>query len=114
MPEIRGGDSLWPILMEPDDIISVKEAMFRADLDHKAVRRLCKMHAIARQTGRSAPLQISGPAFEMVISGDMVALELLRANRRDHPRVQRYFDHLGISHLQARERKEKLGKRDHS
>lgn len=28
--------------------------------------------------------------------GDVVALELLRGGKRGHPRVSRYFDHLGI------------------
>jgi hypothetical protein len=56
----------------------------------------CKEFGIGRQAKPGAPLDISAPALEMVIHGDVAALELLREGKRIHPRVKRYFDHLGI------------------
>lgn len=90
------GSGLAPILMRKDEVINLKTAVHVSGKTDKTVRDLCKEFGIARQTKPGAPLEISAPAFEMVIHGDIVALNLLRDGKRDHPRVRRVFDHLGL------------------
>lgn len=88
--------SRWPILMRADDIIALKTAVHRTGKSEKTIRGWCKTFGIGTQACAGGPLEISAPALEMVRHGDVVALELLREGKRDHPRVSRYFDHLGI------------------
>ncbi|MGV2074702.1 MULTISPECIES: hypothetical protein [unclassified Rhizobium] len=87
---------LFPILMRRDDIINLKMAVHRANRDEKTIRSWCKEFGIGRQSKPGAPLEISAPALEMVVHGDVAALELLREGKRTHARVKRYFDHLGV------------------
>lgn len=91
------GNGRWPILMRPDEVINLKEARHRLRRTDKTTRKICRQFAISRQAFPSGPLEISAPALEMVIHGDMAALELLRQGRRDSLRVIRYFEFLGIS-----------------
>ncbi|WP_313522257.1 hypothetical protein [Shinella sp.] len=91
------GLGLAPILMRRDEIINLKTAMHNTGKTDKTLRDLCKEFGIARQTKPRAPLEISAPALEMVIHGDIAALELLREGKREHPRVRRVFEHLGIA-----------------
>lgn len=88
---------LPPILMRRSEVISLKEAVYRTGKSEKTIRTWCRDLRIARQSGQNAPLEISAPALEMVMHGDMEALELLRHGSRDDCRVRRFFDHLGIS-----------------
>jgi hypothetical protein len=90
------GLGMAPILMRPDDIINLKAAVHITGRTEKTIRVWCKQFGIGSQACPGAPLEISAPALEMVRRGDVAALELLREGRRDHPRVKRYFDHLGI------------------
>lgn len=90
------GPGLLPILILPDEVINIKTAAFRASRDKKTIRGWCKEFGIGRQVKPGAPLDISAPALEMVMHGDLVALVLLREGRRTHPRVSRYFDLLGL------------------
>lgn len=90
------GVGFAPILMRPDEIIGLKEAAHRARRTTKVTTRLCKEFRICRQTVPGAPLEISAPALEMVLHSDAEALELLRQQKRNHPRVRMYFDHLGL------------------
>lgn len=85
-----------PVPMLPDEIIRIKEAAFRAGVCARTIRRWNQSHAIGRQSGPGAPLQISAIALEMVMEGDAVALERLRANDRAHPDVRRYIDRVGV------------------
>ncbi|CAN7172130.1 hypothetical protein [Rhizobium leguminosarum] len=87
----------WPILMRLDEIINLKTAAHRTGRDDKTLRGWCKEFGIGRQAKPGAPIEISAPALEMVMHGDVAALELLREGNRHHPRVARYFDHLGIT-----------------
>lgn len=87
----------WPILMNRADIITLKEAIYRTGKSDKTLRTWCRLFGISRQTHTGAPIEISAPALEMVMHGDMEALELLRGGNRHHPRVRRFFDHLGLS-----------------
>jgi hypothetical protein len=87
----------WPILMRPDEVINLKMAMHRLGKTDKITRKICKEFAICRQATPGGPIEVSLPALEMVAHGDIHALELLREGRRDHPRVARYFDFLGLS-----------------
>ncbi|MBY3043693.1 hypothetical protein [Rhizobium leguminosarum] len=86
----------WPILMRSDEIINLKTAIHHAGRDDKTLRKWRKEFGIGRQAKLGAPIEISAPALEMVIHGDIVALELLREGKRTHPRVKRYFDHVGV------------------
>lgn len=89
--------SLAPILMHSAEVIPMAEAVRRYGKTDKTLRKICKDHAIARQTSPRAPLEISAPALEMVMHGDMEALELLRDGDRLNPRVSRIFRHLGLA-----------------
>ncbi|WP_455873139.1 hypothetical protein [Rhizobium yanglingense] len=82
--------------MRPDEIINLKTAVHRTGRDEKTLRNWCKEFGIGRQAKPGAPMDISAPALEMVIHGDVAALELLREGKRTHPRVKRCFDHLGV------------------
>lgn len=93
---IAEGPGLWPILIRPDEVINLKTAVHRARRDEKTVRGWCKEFGIGRQAKPGGPLDISGPALEMVMHGDLMALELLRGGNRTDPRVSRYFDFLGL------------------
>lgn len=86
-----------PVLMRAGDIVTLQHAMHTSGKSESTIRRLCKRHGIARQTCRSAPLEISAPGLEMVLHGDFPALEKLSAGDRFAPEVRRYFDHLGIA-----------------
>ncbi|EAQ35751.1 hypothetical protein NB311A_05023 [Nitrobacter sp. Nb-311A] len=86
-----------PILVENDDVIVLKNAVRLVARNERTIRRWCHRYGIARQAGPAAPLEISAPALVMVAHGDIVALELLRSGDREHPRVRRYFDHVGMS-----------------
>lgn len=82
--------------MHPAEVTSLKEAAFRSGKSVRTVAGWCRKYGIGRQSSDSAPFEISAPALEMVLHGDMAALELLRDGDRQHPRVKRYFDHLGM------------------
>lgn len=86
----------WPILQRPDETINLKTACHITGRTEKTIRGWCRQFGIGSQPCPGSPLEISAPALEMVRRGDIAALELLREGRRDHPRVRRYFDHLGI------------------
>ncbi|THK35629.1 hypothetical protein EHS39_23665 [Ensifer sp. MPMI2T] len=91
------GLGLAPILMRKDEIINLKTAVYVTGRSEKTIRGWCKQFGIGAQPCPGAPLEISAPALEMVRHGDVAALELLREGKRDHPRVRRVLDHLGIS-----------------
>lgn len=90
-------DTNLPILMRKCDIIGLKLAVHRSGKSGRTIRNWCRVHGIGRQSSPGAPLEVSAPALEMVLHGDMEALELLRGGNRDHLRVRHYFDHLGIA-----------------
>ncbi|WP_085034113.1 hypothetical protein [Ensifer aridi] len=92
----RNSSAAWPILMRADDIINLKAAVHITGRSEKTIRGWCRQFGIGSQACPGGPLEISAPALEMVRHGDVTALELLREGKRDHPRVSRYFDHLGI------------------
>lgn len=91
-----------PILMLPDEILGVKQAMDYAGISDKTIRRWIKRYGIARRSADGGPYQISVLALEMAMHGDLAALEILRAGRRSAPEVQRYVDFLGLPGASAR------------
>lgn len=90
------GLGLAPILMRRDEIVNLKTAVHVTGRSEKTIRGWCKQYGIGAQACAGAPLEISAPALEMVRHGDFAALELLRCGRRDHVRVKRIFEHIGI------------------
>lgn len=98
MNELPLGDDLgpWPVLMRPDEVINLKTAVHRLGRTDKVTRKICKKFAICRRPYPGGPIEVSAPALEMIIHGDIVALELFRAGKRHHARVARYFDFLGL------------------
>ncbi|MBO0906533.1 hypothetical protein [Jiella sonneratiae] len=86
-----------PVLMRPDEIVDVKRAADHARKSDKTIRRWVAEFGIARQATQRAPLEISLPALEMVLHGDLAALEMLRAGQRSAPEVRRYMEFLGLS-----------------
>lgn len=90
------GLGLAPILMRRDEVVNLKTAVHVTGRSEKTIRIWCRQFRIGVQSSPGAPLEISAPALEMVRHGDLVALELLRQGRRDHARVKRIFEHIGI------------------
>lgn len=86
-----------PVLMWPEEIINMKQAVFRSKLSERQLRRLCKEFGIGRRSATGGHLQISMTALEMVLSDDLIALELLREGRRDAPEVIRYLRSLNLA-----------------
>lgn len=84
------------VLMHRDEVIPLKRAMDHSGKSEPTIRRWCRAYGIARQSGRSAPLEISILGLEMVLHADFEALEALRAGDRASPLVRRYVDHLGL------------------
>lgn len=87
---------LAPILMRRDEVINLKMAVHVTGRSEKTIRHWCRDFAIGVQPCPGSPLEISAPALEMVRHGDIIALDLLRRGERNHPRVRRVFDHLGL------------------
>lgn len=85
-----------PILMHPDEVLNLAHAAHHAGRSPGTIRRWCRQHGIARQSGPNAPLEISLLGLEMLRHDDIEALELLRAGKRNDPDVRRYVDHLGL------------------
>lgn len=90
------GPGLAPILMRRDEVINLKTAVFVTGRSEKTIRGWCRDFRIGVQPFAGSPLEISAPALEMVRHGDFVAVDLLRKGKRDHPRVKRFFEHLGL------------------
>ena len=84
------------VLMRPADCVDIKWAADYAGKTDKTIRRWIKRFGIARQAMGHSPLEVSLPALEMVMHGDVVALELLRAGQRAAPEVRRYLEFLGL------------------
>lgn len=96
---------LPPILVRRDEAINVGEAMRLTGLSDKHVRRLFEQYKLGAKTDKNGPLRISGPAMLMAFHGDLVALELLRDGRRDHPLVARYYRELGYIYVAPKRRR---------
>lgn len=96
LPEEQPTGDRWPILIRKGDAIGMKQAEDMTGLSSKTIKRWCLDLGIGAHSCSSAPWRISAPALMMVLHGDIRALELLRQGKRDHPRVSRFFDDLGI------------------
>jgi len=85
-----------PVPMWQNEILSLQQAAFEVKQSEKTIRRLCIEFGIGRRSARGGHYQISAPALQMVMSGDMVALELLRDGKREAPEVIRYLRSLQL------------------
>lgn len=90
------GNALSPILIKPGDSKNISRAAEAVGISEKTCRRVFKLHKLGSQAGNKATISVSMPALCMVVHNDFEALELLRSGDRHHPKVQRYFIHLGI------------------
>ncbi|MCV3734989.1 hypothetical protein OCK02_02140 [Rhizobium sp. TRM96647] len=86
-----------PILMLPSEIMRIGDAAFYARRNEKTIRRWVRQYGIGRNTGRTAPIEVSRPALDMVLAGDYAALEMLRDGDRSSPEVARYFEMAGLA-----------------
>jgi hypothetical protein len=77
--------------MWPKEILSLQRAAFEVKQSEKTIVRLCNEFGIGRRSARGGRYQISAPALQMVMSDDLVALELLRDGHREAPEVMRYL-----------------------
>ncbi|MCC2612627.1 helix-turn-helix domain-containing protein [Neorhizobium petrolearium] len=95
--EMLSGDGLgpWPILIKNGEEINIKQACHLTGKTDKTIRKWCKWYGIGGAM-HGAPIRISAPGLWMVFHGDPAALELLRAGKRNHPRVLRYFNDVGV------------------
>jgi hypothetical protein len=85
------------LLMHPDEVMTLKEAAYRACRSVDATRRIVRQHNIYRQMGLKGRLEVSAIGLEMVLHGDLEALRLLKAGHRSHVRVALYLLHLGLA-----------------
>ena len=90
------GGAFLPILAPQDEWIPLKQAVHYAQKSDKTLRGWCSQFGISRQSSRWAPIEVCLPALVMVMCGDMIGLELLRAGERSHLRVRRVLDYLGF------------------
>ena len=84
------------VLMRRDECLDIKRAADHAGKCDRTIRRWIKQHGIGRQSVDGGPYDVSLPALEMVIHGDLKALEMLRTGRRSEPSVRRYLEFLGL------------------
>lgn len=89
-------NSVVPVLMRNEEVISLKEAMFRTGNSEKTIRRWCKKDGIGRQTTPGAPWQISAVALEAKRYGDETALVALRQGNFTSDDIRRYLIALGL------------------
>lgn len=89
-------DDRPPLIIRPGEVITVKEAAFRAAKNRKTVIDLVTRFKIGRQLSATGPIEIHKAAFEMALAGDDIAVELLRAGERSNLRVVRYFVEAGL------------------
>ncbi|MEC5383076.1 hypothetical protein VSX64_19800 [Aurantimonas sp. C2-6-R+9] len=85
-----------PVLMRPDEMLCIKQAMDYTRKSDKTIRRWIKRYGIARRSMDGGPYQVSVIALEMAMHGDFAALEMLRSGQRSAPEVRRYLDFLGL------------------
>lgn len=93
------------MLMTRTEAVGFKEASQLTGLSVRTLRRMNSVHEIGRQATPHAPIELSYPALVMLQHGDVEAVELLRAGRRDNPRVRQYLDLIGLggpSHVATR------------
>lgn len=86
-----------PILLWPGDNIGLKQAQHLVHRDAKTIKRWCREYGIGFNVVRGAEWEISAPGVVLVRHADWVGLELLRSGQREHPRVRRVLEHLGIA-----------------
>jgi hypothetical protein len=77
--------------MWPTEILTLQQAAFEVRQSEKTIVRLCEEFGIGRRSARGGRYQISAPALHMVMSNDLVALELLRDGHREAAEVIRYL-----------------------
>lgn len=93
---MKDASDMPPILMRREEVLTLQQAAHRTNRSVDTVKRLCKKYNIYRQSQSYGRMEISAPALEMVIHGDLDALDALRAGNRNDSAVRRYFDHLGL------------------
>lgn len=86
-----------PILIRQDEIMNAARAAAHAKRNVKTIRQWCKVYGIGRQSLGGGPLEVSRIGLDMVLHGDMEALEKLRDGKRDDPDVIRYFHFAGVA-----------------
>ncbi|TNM66474.1 hypothetical protein [Aliirhizobium smilacinae] len=86
-----------PVPMLPAEIITIKEAAYRAHVAEKKIRQWVREDGIGRQSGPGSSIQVSAVALEMKVCGATAALELLRQNQRESEDVRFYIDRVGAS-----------------
>lgn len=86
-----------PVLMRPEEIISLKEAVYRTGRNEKTIRRWCIEDGIGRRTSKGAPWEISAVALEAKRYGDDAALTELRNGEFDGVAAGRYGRALGLA-----------------
>lgn len=92
----QSNDRPPPVLLRPGDAIGLKQAQHLVGRDAKTLKRWCRKYGIGFNVVRGAEWEISAPGAVLVRHADWEGLELLRSGKREHPRVKRVLDHLGI------------------
>ncbi|WAP69308.1 helix-turn-helix domain-containing protein [Jiella pelagia] len=89
--------SIVPILSRRDEMVDIREAADHAGRSDKTIKAWCRDHGIGHRCGPGGSYRVNAIALEMLIHGDLEALELLRRGDRTAERVRLYFDHVGIA-----------------
>jgi hypothetical protein len=85
-----------PVLMRPDEILSLQRAAHIAGRSTRRIRDLGDEFGISRQIGENARLEFSAPGLHMVLQGRFDQLERFRNGDRESPDIREYFDLFGI------------------
>lgn len=93
---MTGAANPKPVLMRADEILNIKRAASHARRNEKTIRIWVRQYGIGRQSCAGGPVEVSRIALDMVLHGDMDALEKLREGERGDPDVARYFNFAGL------------------
>jgi hypothetical protein len=81
---------------DPAEAIGTAAAAKRAGKHERTIREWAGLYNIGRRIG--GRWKISAPALEMLLAGDVEALDKYLAGDRTSERVQAYYAQLGIRH----------------
>ncbi len=91
-----GGPRPLPVLMRPEEVITLKEAVYRTGRSAKTIARWCREDGIGRRAEPGSAWEVSALALEAKRYGDGEAIEALRQGRFAAPAVLRYSELLGL------------------
>jgi hypothetical protein len=89
-------NSVSPVLMRDNEVISSKETVFRSGTNEKTVRRQRIGDGIGRRSSPAAALGTSALTLETKRYGNTATIDDLRRGNFATLTVRRYAEHLGL------------------